>query len=92
MFKCDCCGLCCMNVGTSELYMDLDRGDGVCRYFDDGTKLCTIYIDRPDRCNVDKMYELLFSTNMSIEEYYELNYQSCNKLKRREKNVSINFD
>lgn len=84
MFKCDCCGSCCMSVGTSELYSDLDRGDGVCRYFNSDTKLCTIYQNRPDRCNVDKMYKLFFSKSMSIDEYYELNYQACNKLKRRE--------
>lgn len=83
MFKCDCCGLCCMNVGTSELYSDLDRGDGVCRYFEDSTKLCSIYKNRPDRCNVDRMYELHFSKGMSKDEYYELNYQACSDLKRR---------
>ncbi|MBU5488793.1 YkgJ family cysteine cluster protein [Clostridium sp. MSJ-8] len=85
MFKCDCCGLCCMNVGTSELYSDLDRGDGICRYFNDSTRLCSIYQNRPDRCNVDRMYELVFSKSMSKDEYYELNYEACEKLKRREK-------
>ena len=35
LFKCDQCGLCCRSVGTSYVYKDLDRGDGVCRYFQD---------------------------------------------------------
>ena len=85
MFLCDCCGLCCMNVALSEIYSDLDRGDGICKYFDCDTKLCTIYSIRPDRCNVDKMYKLYFEKYMTREEYYMLNYQACNKLKRENK-------
>ena len=42
MFKCDCCGLCCMNLNKSDLYDDLNRGDGVCKYFDEVSKLCSI--------------------------------------------------
>lgn len=55
MFYCDCCGLCCMNLSKSEIYSDLDRGDGICKYFDMDSKLCTIYEERPEKCNVDKM-------------------------------------
>lgn len=54
MFVCDCCGLCCMSLKKSELYSDLDRRDGICRYFDTDSKLCTIYNEPPDKCNVDK--------------------------------------
>jgi Fe-S-cluster containining protein len=81
MFKCDCCGLCCMNLKMSELYSDLDRGDGICRYFDNIPKLCSVYNDRPDKCNVDKMYEKFYKDKMTIEEYYELNYVVCNNFK-----------
>ena len=28
MFECDSCGLCCMNIYKSEIYSELDRGDG----------------------------------------------------------------
>lgn len=83
MFKCNCCGLCCMNIGISELYSDLDRGDGICRYYNNSDKLCSIYPDRPDKCNIDKMYELVFRYIMNKDEYYELNYEVCKKLKRR---------
>ncbi|MCI9487268.1 MAG: YkgJ family cysteine cluster protein [Lachnospiraceae bacterium] len=54
MFQCDCCGLCCMNLKRSSLYGDLDRGDGICRYFDGNARLCTVYENRPDKCFVSE--------------------------------------
>lgn len=84
MFECDCCGLCCMNVGMSALYKNLDRGDGVCRYFNSMTKLCTIYDNRPDICNVDKMYKTYYERTMTKEEFYALNYEICRDLKRKQ--------
>lgn len=83
MFKCDCCGLCCMNLSNSDLYSDLDRGDGVCIYFNIDTKLCSIYDHRPTKCNIDKMYELFFKEKISIEEYYQMNYKACDMLKKQ---------
>lgn len=71
-----------MNLKMSELYSDLDRGDGICRYFDVISKLCSIYKNRPDKCNVDKMYEKFYKNTISIEEYYKLNYEVCNRLKK----------
>ena len=85
MFKCDCCGLCCMNLKMSKLYSDLDRGDGICRFFNMKTRLCTIYERRPDKCNIDKMYEMYYSKKISKEKYYQLNYAACRKLKEGEK-------
>ena len=81
MYECDCCGLCCMNVGDSPLYYDLDRGDGICLFFDCKSHLCSIYDERPDRCNIDKTYELYFRNIMSKEQYYQFNYDACKKLK-----------
>ena len=85
MFKCDCCGLCCMNLKMSDLYVDLDRGDGICKFFDVRTKLCAVYKERPDKCNVDTMYEEFYKKVMSLEEYYKLNYQVCKFLKGRQR-------
>lgn len=82
MFICDCCGICCMRVSSSPIYSDLDRGDGICRYFNSKTKLCNIYENRPSKCNVDKIYEVYFKNKMSKEEYYKLNYSACEKLKK----------
>lgn len=84
MFKCDCCGLCCRNLSLSDLYSDLDRGDGTCVHYNENTHLCNIYPKRPDKCNIDKMYEECFQKLMSREVYYELNYQVCRKLKETE--------
>ena len=87
MFKCDKCGLCCKHIGNSQIYNELDRGDGVCEFFDDTMKLCTIYQKRPLLCNVDKAYDLYFKEVMTKEEYYRLNYETCNKLKEKYRRV-----
>lgn len=84
MFVCDKCGLCCKHVGSSQLYQALDRGDGVCTYYDDASRLCAIYESRPLLCNVDKMYEEYFCRQMSKEEYYKRNYEACTQLKKKE--------
>lgn len=78
-FYCDMCGLCCKNLQNSELYKDLDRGDGQCIFLNNNK--CSIYDNRPDKCNVKKMYDLIFYKFYSLTEYYELNYQACQKLK-----------
>ncbi len=83
MFKCDKCGLCCRNIGKSEFYKELDRGDGVCRYL--RGNLCGIYESRPILCRVDEGYEAFFKSAMSKEEYYALNYKICEKLKNNKK-------
>ena len=85
MFVCDKCGLCCMKVGSSSIYYSLDRGDGVCKYFDISSKLCTRYNDRPLLCNIDEMYKAYFKDKMSKEEYYNLNYDVCNQFKQKQK-------
>lgn len=84
MFKCDCCGQCCRHITLSPIYMGLNRGDGVCRYLDEKSNLCTIYESRPIECNVDAMYKAYFSDKMTREEYYELNYHACEELKKSE--------
>lgn len=79
MFKCDMCGECCRNLDKSPLYAALDRGDGVCKYLT-GNK-CSIYDDRPLLCRVDEGYEAFFKDIISLDEYYRLNYESCDILK-----------
>lgn len=58
MFKCDKCGECCRHLDESELYQEIDRGDGVCKFLTDN--LCSIYDKRPLLCRVDESYELFF--------------------------------
>lgn len=80
MFKCDKCGLCCSHLLGSELYKELDRGDGVCKYLEGN--LCSIYDRRPLLCRVDECYKRFFSSEMTREEYYKKNYEGCLKLKQ----------
>ena len=83
MFKCAKCGECCRNLDKCEVYRDLDRGDGVCKYLEG--KLCSVYAKRPLLCRVDDSYRL-FEKEYSKEEYYRLNYEACKKL-QEEKEV-----
>ena len=81
MFKCNCCGTCCRNIGGVKLYEDLDDGTGVCKYFNVSTNLCEIYEKRPLKCRIDDAYKVIFYKYMPLEEYYNINYESCKKLK-----------
>ena len=83
MFPCDKCGACCRNIDLSSLYVELDRGDGVCRYLFEN--LCSIYDERPLLCRVDESYEKIFAGRMSKEEYYRLNHVACDKLKKKDR-------
>lgn len=80
-FKCDMCGLCCQSVGKSDIYKHLDRGDGTCRYYEDATHKCSIYAKRPLICNIEGYYLAHLQDKMTKEEFFELNYQACAKLK-----------
>lgn len=82
MFSCDRCGQCCRNISLSDIYSSLDRGDGVCRYFNEESSLCMIYENRPLECNIDAMYLRYFSEKISLEKYYQLNHLSCQQLKK----------
>lgn len=81
MFKCSQCGECCRNLDKSELYKELDRGDGVCIYLEGNN--CSIYDERPLLCRVDESYYSYFKEQYSLNEYYRLNYEACNRLKRK---------
>lgn len=83
---CDKCGACCKNLKNNDLYADLDRGDGICKYLNENN-LCAIYETRPDKCNVDKMYELYFKEAFSKDEYNNVNYKACKKLKEKIKEM-----
>lgn len=80
-FECDKCGLCCKNIRFSSLSAELDRGDGVCKYLT-SENLCEIYSERPIFCNVTAYYEKNLSETMSREEFYRMNYEVCERLKK----------
>lgn len=78
MFKCKQCGQCCRNLDKSELYAELNRGDGICRYLEGN--LCSIYEDRPLLCRIDESYSVYFKDTYSLDEYYKLNQEGCEKM------------
>lgn len=80
-FPCDCCGACCKNIKLAAETAYLDRGDGICRHFNDESNLCSIYNNRPDICRVDFQYLTKYSTLISWEDFINLNQQACNHLK-----------
>lgn len=82
MFKCDQCGCCCRHL-DNIIYKNLNRGDGTCKYL--LGNLCRIYDHRPLLCRVDNIYETMFKDSMSLEEYYQRNYEACKKLKEIDK-------
>ena len=79
-FKCDKCGACCRHVGLAEETKFLDRGDGVCKYFNETNKTCIIENFKPDVCNIEKMYKK-YKDKMTWEEYLKANYEACEYLK-----------
>ena len=79
-FECDKCGACCRNLNMSELYSDLDSGDGTCKYL--VGNLCSIYNERPLKCRVEESYYAFFSDEMSKEEFFQKNYEMCEQIKK----------
>ncbi len=80
MFICDMCGECCRNLNLSDVYSDLDSGDGTCKYLDGN--FCSIYNERPLKCRIEDSYYAFFSDSMTKEEYYNKNIEVCNWLKK----------
>lgn len=79
-FPCTSCGKCCRRVNLSEQTAYLDRGDGICYYFNEQTNLCTIYNERPLVCRVEDYYKLHFANKISWEDFVKLNLEICHKL------------
>ena len=79
-FPCIACGQCCRNVHLSPLTEYLSRGDGVCKYLDNFTNLCTIYEERPLVCNVDKFFKLFLKDKISWLDYVRQNSDFCRVL------------
>jgi len=75
-----------MNLDQSALYDDLNRGDGICTYYDENEKMCSIYDERPLKCRIDDMYDAYFHTEMSKEVYYEKNIEACKALIEEDNN------
>ena len=81
MFICKKCGKCCRNIDL--IVPEFDRGDGICRDYDDETKLCKIYEIRPLVCRAKEMYEKLYKDRVDEVEYYKFIQFMCKNFERR---------
>lgn len=81
-FPCNACGLCCRKVAQSKQTAWLDRGDGVCRHFDEQTYLCSIYAQRPLICRVEDYYQAHLSKQFSWEEFVNINVAICEQFQQ----------
>lgn len=84
-FPCNACGECCRRVNQSEETTFLDRGDGTCRYFDEQTKLCTIYENRPLVCRVEDYYVAHLSQIITWHDFVQINVSFCQKWQNKQK-------
>lgn len=87
-FPCTQCGLCCQHVYLAEETRFLDRGDGTCRHYDSANKGCSIYVQRPDICRVDRQYALRYTKQYTWNEFVALNLQACELLQAQQKETS----
>jgi len=78
LFPCSACGKCCQRVGKSIQTKFLDRGDLTCLYFDEKTKLCTIYEKLPSVCRVEDYYRTHLSHIYTWDEFVKINLVICN--------------
>ena len=82
-FDCEKCGACCTQLHKSSVYGELDRGDGICKYFDEKGRSCLIYKNRPVICNINEFYTLYYAEKLSLKEFHELNKKACIQLRGR---------
>jgi len=85
MFPCEKCGACCRRVGEVFFARHMANPDGVCKYLDEATNLCTIYSQRPIFCRVDELYEKNLADKMSREEFYRINKEVCKKFRQQKR-------
>lgn len=83
MYPCRKCGICCRCVSHTVLGSLLANENGICKYLDEETNLCTIYNQRPLFCNVDEYYKKYYSSKMTLEEFYKINLTSCKILYKK---------
>lgn len=79
-FPCNACGKCCRKVFLSDETAYLDRGDGVCRHFNEETNLCLIYHQRPLICRVEEYYRQNLSHIYQWEDFVRINIEICENL------------
>lgn len=80
LFPCTQCGKCCKNIKLSKETAYLDRGDGICKYFNTKNSLCSIYESRPEICRINSQYKKHYKKIYSWSDFVEINIQVCKAL------------
>ena len=76
-FQCSGCGACCKRAGL--MGMMPQREDGACIHLTSDNK-CSIYDERPEICNVYKMFlRNGKKAGMTEVEYYKFGNNICNQ-------------
>ena len=78
-FPCNSCGQCCKRIANSEHLSQFDRGDGICKFLNISSNLCTIYDERPIFCRIEDYYEKYLKQKMSWEQFTQMNVDICVK-------------
>ena len=78
-FICTSCGACCKLAGQTGLVPS--KKDGSCVYLNKENK-CDIYEDRPEFCNVKRMYEKRIKNGlkMTYKDYCKMSNLICNEM------------
>ena len=75
------CGECCRHIDQIPQLSEFDNGSGVCVYLKGN--LCSVYSSRPEICNVDAMYEKVYSEQYSRQEFYRMNEYACQQIRAK---------
>ncbi len=76
-FPCNRCGACCKSIRLAPETAGFDRGDGVCRHYDEQGGRCGIYATRPAVCNIERLYEERFAAHHAWPVFVALNLEAC---------------
>ncbi len=63
------------------LLKEFENDKGECIHLTENN-LCDIYENRPDVCDIEKMYKLYLKNTMTHDEYLNKNYKVCINLKK----------
>ncbi|MBR1486400.1 MAG: YkgJ family cysteine cluster protein [Synergistaceae bacterium] len=95
-FRCRKCGECCTYMKAlqnnipdgfekfRDIAIELDSGDGVCKYLDRNSRLCKIYESRPAICNYELFFEMV-KDELTPEQFDEILNDSCEIIRNSRK-------
>lgn len=73
-FPCQGCGACCRKLPPD---LPLNRGDGVCKHYDEASRLCAVYSQRPLGCRIDAYYAQRLGDLLDARIYYTVQALAC---------------